>query len=103
MDEKGIIYLDFDTLLKTSEYVTRDGFMKYLTEHAQKIALSTRDRDQMRLFIDTNRDVYALLKKVRATLARTHAVPAYAVARDQQLVEICKHRPHSLNNLVGIG
>ena len=103
MDEKGIIYLDFTHLLKISEYVNREGFMKYLSEHAQKIALSTRDRDQMRLFIDTNRDVYALLKKVRAALARDHAVPAYVIARDQQLREICKLRPRSLNDLVGIG
>jgi superfamily II DNA helicase RecQ len=102
-DEKNITYIDFDVLMETREYISLEGFHSFLNLHAQELVQSKKDKDQTQIFIETNRDAFELLRKIRSSLASEYRVPAYIIAKDQQLCEIIKHQPRSLGELMRVG
>ncbi|NRA88915.1 MAG: HRDC domain-containing protein, partial [Rhizobiales bacterium] len=51
---------------------------------------------------DQDKDLYELLKGVRAQIAKTKKLPAYVIFHDRTLIELASQKPQSLNAMLAI-
>lgn len=102
-NEHGITYIDFDSIMTMSDYVTREEFSEYLNRHARNALDVKSQKAQLQLVIDTNVELFQLLKSVRSGIARRLGVPYRTIADDSMLGELIKHKPRTASDLLGVG
>lgn len=102
-DDHGITYVDFDSIMEMRDYVSADEFLDYLRKHALEASRLNNQKEQIQMLIDTNAELFDLLRRVRMDLARKLRVPPYAVAKDSMLCEFVRHKPRTASDLLGVG
>ena len=101
LDEKGYI------IAENSEYpVLKLTSASYNVLHGNISLMMKIVKQQQRKLVNTNSEVKAsmldALKQLRKKIASNQNVPAYVVFSDATLVDMCKKRPHTPDEFLGV-
>jgi len=94
-DKYDIHFLDYTVMIEAYKMIDWSDFLVFLDEKKliDKELQDNKSKKKIHIKVNSNKNLFILLKEVRKKLAKEYNLPAYCIFKDDTLNEIVKKKP----------
>lgn len=94
-DKYDIYFLDYNVMIDAYKMIDWNDFILFLDEKKKtnKELQNNKFKKKIQIKLNSNKDLFILLKEVRKDLAEEYDLPAYCIFKDDTLNEIARRKP----------